>query len=197
MVVFIFSISSISDVITNSSSELFVFDNTDNKNYTKKSLKELLDKVYPNWKKEYIEPEIVKNYDDEDLKWFYDWYKTYEGYESEWIDRYNCSEEKFNDIKKTDLLDETRFAKLMELTPEECYSNWNDWNPSKRLSFKETPIDEIHHYHNLELSDEGLQKFREFCKKSGFIALLSREENPDFKGQEKLLSIASKKYHLG
>lgn len=49
---FIIKIQSQSDVITNSSSELFIFDNKNSKD----EVIDLLNNVYPNWRDEYAEP---------------------------------------------------------------------------------------------------------------------------------------------
>lgn len=195
MVTFLFRISSISDVITNSSSELFVFDSTKHKGLD--SLIEILNSAYPQWRLEYKEPEIVGDYNDEDINWFYDWYKVYEDVESEWVDTYYITPEKFDELKKLGVLNEAQFAKKMGCKPEEFFSNWKIWNPGLKIGIDDMSWEEQSKYRYLELSDLGRNKFREYCKNQGFIALVSKDENPDFDKQDILRDLATAKYHLG
>ena len=71
--VFIFNLHSIVDIITNSSSELFVL-----KSDSKKILSNLLTSVYPNYLEEYDEPKLLGFSSDEELDWYIGWvYNTY------------------------------------------------------------------------------------------------------------------------
>lgn len=198
MVTFLFKISSISDVITNSSSELFVFNKDTHQGIN--SLIDILNDAYPQWRLEYNEPQIVaEEYDDEDLEWFFDWYKVYEDVESEWVDTFHVTPEKFNELKESGLLNEAVFAKKLNSKPEEFYENWEIWNPGTRYDDTKSDLGwkEREKFYYLNLSTKGLEKFREFCKENGFIALESKDENPDFDKQEILMSLATSKFHLG
>ena len=73
MVLFEFKIHSVIDIITNSSSELFVFEAK-----TIEILKNLIKGVYPNYLKEYREVQLLSESSDEDLECYIDTlYNTY------------------------------------------------------------------------------------------------------------------------
>ena len=73
MVAFEFNIHSIIDIITNSSSELFVFEAK-----TGDILKDLISGVYPNYLTEYRDVELLSDLSNEDLECYIDWtYRTY------------------------------------------------------------------------------------------------------------------------
>lgn len=61
---FNFKINSVSNVITNSSSELFVFNDND----SVENVISILDNIYPDWRKEYCDPIRLKDCDNDNFE---------------------------------------------------------------------------------------------------------------------------------
>lgn len=72
-VIFVFSLQSVSDIITNSSSELFVF----TKENSVEEVISILDDIYPNWRKEYNKPQLLRDVSDKDLDTYLDYARYY------------------------------------------------------------------------------------------------------------------------
>jgi len=71
--VFVFNIHSVIDIITNSSSELFVLEGE-----TKRIVSNLITSIYPQFRKEYEEPKLLSFLNDEELDSYVGWiYNTY------------------------------------------------------------------------------------------------------------------------
>jgi len=193
-------VQSYSDIITNSSSELFVFD--DNKSVDE-VIKEL-DGIYPDWRNEYQEPEKLKDSEDGadtmfrysigyNMKHFEEAaYCERNGilptFESEFFTLYDV------DLTKDDFDRNLSYAKKIadELgdTPEKVFSNWDKFNPFATWDDeKELGLTEY-----LDLSDYGLELYKK--KHAEDVLVWSLGENPDWDYQEKMSEIANR-YHLG
>lgn len=177
-------VQSFSDIITNSSSELFVFNDGRSVNDTIK----LLDNIYPNWVDEYFTPDYVSNTNEADQENYFD-FRLY----------YECNERAFHNCIQnispktlgeyytfsTTPIDKKNchalhIAKQIGLTPKETFENWEHYNPN---------------------TDWHPQFTRLACKRMAelepdTVLLFSKEENPDYGMQEILLKYALK-YHLG
>jgi len=168
-ILFRFNIQSTSDVITNSSSELFVFKN-------KNSLSEvvdLLNEIYPDWEGEYLIPEQVKTMNDDDLDFYLDW--VYGG--NDW------NAEREGITRETSK--QTRVAREFNLDPAEIYANWDVFDPQS---------DDWRNKY-VEFNREKLDLVREKLSENEW-ALWSKDENPDYEMQE-ILEKYSRRYHLG
>lgn len=180
MELFRFSIQSLSDVITNSSSELFVF-----KNHNMQAVLLTLDALYPNWRSEYEKPEFVKDMDDDTFEHYVSW--VFDSYASEYKDNgwEELKEKEWNEIKLDPYYCQAaKFAEIIGKKPEELFTNWKEWSPWAK------------DYKNkwLEWSDKGLEEYKKYYGED--IALWSIEENPNWEYQEKLEQVA-RRYHLG
>ena len=176
-VLFVFNIQSASDVITNSSSELFVFDSD-----SAKRVKEMLDCNAPGWEEEYQEPIKFSDMSEEDQIDYIDW----------------CLSDLYFDDFKYDTPQEfneaiiRKYHKLTCLPKEEIpklFENWNDFelNDTKDIRY---------YYFRLRLSDYGIEVFKDkFCDD---ICLWSIGENPNWERQEKIMDwCGGERHHLG
>ena len=109
---------------------------------------------------------------------------------SDWVDYYRMTKEKFEELKKKEVLDELKLPKLLELTPEETYTNWNSWCPIRDDNF--SPMGDSY----LELSTKATQKIKKYIKDKNIIALFSLDENPTWEKQEILMNYATR-VHMG
>lgn len=185
---FVFQIQSFTDVVTNSSSELFVFCNN-----TIEDVKTLLDSVYPNWKSEYEEPVYVKDLCESEL----------ETYLLEKIPTYEWDER--TDILKEDSI-QASWARYFNIPFEKLYRNWQDFNPSVKVPDKNQYFsgEEYHaawnRYSNayyLQLVNNWDKLIRpKLGKMANEICLFSVNENPNWDYQEVLMTFATR-YHLG
>lgn len=194
---FVFRIQSKSDVITNSSSELFVFDDKN----TTEDVEQLLDILYPDWKSEYDSPVYVKDMSDEDFIDYLSWVESsispsdykYFGYSGS----YNAKSDELLPLYVKHLqeyLDDHNF----NITPEECFE---DFEQVRYELFSYDEQDEYRKTHNGEYPWADVRfskKFLDMLREahSNEIALYSLGENPDWDQQEKLMDVATR-YHLG
>lgn len=82
--VFVIQPQSIIDVITNSSSELFIFQGND-----KQVIEGMISNIYPNYRDEYDELRSIQDFDAYQMKSFLEWvYKTNGGWGHDWS--YEC-----------------------------------------------------------------------------------------------------------
>lgn len=178
-ILFRFRIQSLSDIITNSSSELFVF-----KNHNMQAVILTLDALYPNWRNEYEEPEFVKDMDDKRLEDYLGW--VFDSYASEYRGN-SCKKIKKDEWEELKLnpysCPGASIAEKFKKKPEELFSNWNEWSPWAYWENK-----------YLKWTDEGIKLYKEHYGED--IALWSIGENPKWEYQEKLMEVA-KRYHLG
>ncbi len=175
---FVFKIQSVSEVITNSSSELYVFEGNN-----EKEIIGILDSIYPNWRDEYYEPESVADFNSDSLRNFLDNINELGSRDYYWM-----KEDEFNSKKQKEELCCCKFAKSLGLKPSEAFENWEKWNPTDRKLDWEN--------RHLELSDKFMEKYKEKAEKEKTYALYSIDENPNWDYQELLMEVAER-YHLG
>lgn len=205
---FIIKIQSQSDVITNSSSELFIFDNKNSKD----EVINLLDNVYPDWRDEYAEPvpfsEIDENelwyllpdskYDIEDrfLETVHDYTFTNDLNQKDFYNnpKYNELLESFNEELKSTKYDlpEAEFARGYGLEPEVFWNGFDDLKIEVRSSYNNDW--KYPNCSRLEISEEGIKAIIDANPNSWL--LYSYNENPDWDHQEDLMQISTR-IHLG
>ena len=182
-ILFQFNIQSFTDVITNSSSELFVF----NKG-SKDEVINLLNLVYPNWRDEYNEPISLGEMDEEELECYFSCIKPF---------NYHTNETKYS-------TDQTYLATNFNIDPKILYSNWKIFDPSIKFPRRED-------YKTVEDWDEAYEKYRNIAHVQlvdnwvdlikpkldlNTICLYSISDNPNWDYQEILEGFAQR-YHLG
>ena len=166
-ILFEFNIQSITDIITNSSSELFVF-----KNRELEDLVLILSLIHPCWNLEYNEPIQVNRMRDDELVTYLEW--VYGGSDFDYEIR-NIPITKEN-TKRTGV------AKHFGLKPKFVYEGYENWDPNiNKLSLKYLP--------------EGLRTIRAMIPDTTF-AMYSKDDNPTWEYQEKFERLG-KRYHLG
>ena len=201
---FIIKIQSQSDVITNSSSELFIFDDKN----SKEEVIELLNNVYPNWRDEYAEP--VPFSEMKDFYYILPHNTKYEvcdefrdivfdyitGSKIQYKDFFYTSEcnellEKFNENFKTEKykLPEAKLARDCGLEPEVFWENFDDL----KVEIKGEKYKYIY-FPYLKISEEGKKALIKANPNTWL--LYSLDENPDWDHQEDLMEIATR-IHLG
>lgn len=155
-ILFEFNIQSITDIITNSSSELFVF-----KNRELEDLVLILSLIHPCWNLEYNEPIQVNRMRDDELVTYLEW--VYGGSDFDYEIR-NIPITKEN-TKRTGV------AKHFGLKPKFVYEDYENWDPNiNKLSLKYLP--------------EGLRTIRAMIPDTTF-AMYSKDDNPTWEYQEK------------
>jgi len=171
-VLFAFNVDHITDLITNSSSELFVL-----KGQTKEIVEEMISSAYPEYLSEY---ENVKRIDELTIN------------ELDTYISYLCSPGMWPAKKSMyPVLPGFTFDELYE--PEKNYHTGEikaAWNGEIQYQLKR----------NKDYSFVTDENFQEIVKKispnNDMFFLFSTDENPDYEMQEKLESIANR-YHLG
>lgn len=177
---FRFNIQSFSDIITNSSSELFVFQK-DSVN----QVIELLNRIYPAWKNEYNDPCLFKDMSIGKQLDYIDWVVD--------VPRnLTTFDEDGNVLSFDDALTKfhTNVIKVM-------HRNWNIKKEEVPLMFSNW--DKVEYYDKkpylfLEFSDKAVELFQSLFEDD--ICLWSKDENPDYKYQE-IIEYFAKRYHLG
>ena len=192
-ILFTFKIQSFSDVITNSSSELFVFDDKGDV----EKVKEILDGLYPDWRSEYAEPVLLKNADDEDIESYAE-YLLPRGWDYDY--RCKTSEECRNllcqDIRRFFNEDAKRFYPNIDAWDPKY--NWIDDEKFKNKSHEDLTREEwseIWSRQELECNYEEVVKYLKDNRQNE-VLLFSLGENPDWDMQEELQTVAHR-YHLG
>lgn len=190
--VFLFNIQSISDVITNSSSELFVINDTDEEK-RKEQIIELLDTIYPDWRREYEEPVKFDEIYNDELDYIIDFsyepdddlsdfiHSNYKDNEQLGVSKFN---EKFQ--KEKYRTPQAKTALYYGLCPDDFWDGFKTWKASIEFGYSHIPF--------LSISEKGKQAIIDKHKNAWLLR--SKYENPDWDWQEKLSNIA-KKYHLG
>ena len=171
-ILFTISVDNTIDIITNSSSELFVLNGE-----TLNSVKELVESIYPEYRKEYEEIVALRDASDSDV----DTYESQIG--DSFYDRWNYTKNMSKEERKQyDIQEDTKQAQKYGLTPEEFFENWNDRNNECYYS---------------RISSKGYDAIRKTLDPNGKIfLLLSIDGNPDCYMQEALMDIG-RRYHLG
>ena len=171
-IVFKIQIDNLIGLITNSSSELFVLNGE-----TLNSVKELVEGIYPEYRKEYEEIVALRDASDSDVDTYVDWIE--DSFYDRWDYTRDMSKEK---RKQYDIQEDTKQAQKYGLSPEEFFENWNDRN---------------NEYYYSRISSKGYDAIRKTLDPNGKIFLLfSMDENPDWNMQEALMSIGER-CHLG
>ena len=169
---FVIAVDNMINLITNSSSELFVLNGE-----TLNSVKELVESIYPEYRKEYEEIIALRDANDSDVDTYVSWIED-SSYDR-WDYTIRMSKEK---RKQYDIQEDTKQAQKYGLTPEEFFKNWDDRN---------------NEYYYSRISSKGHDAIRKTLDPNGKIFLLfSHDDNPDWDMQEALMSIGGR-YHLG
>lgn len=192
-ILFTFKIQSFSDVITNSSSELFVFDDKGDV----EKVKEILDGLYPKWRDEYAEPVLLKDADDNDVELYAD-YLLPGGWDYEY--RAETSEECRNllrqDIRTFFNEDAKRFFPNIDTWDPKYH--WCNDKKFENKTFNDLTREEqveIWSKQELECDYEEVAKYLKDNRQNE-VLLFSLDENPNWDMQEKLETVANR-YHLG
>ena len=171
-ILFTISVDNTIDIITNSSSELFVLNGE-----TLNSVKELVENIYPEYRGEYREIVALRDAKDSDVDTYVNWIE--DSYYNTWDYTRGMSKEK---RKQYNIQEDTKQAQKYGLSPEEFFENWNDRN---------------NEYYYSRISSKGYDAIRKTLDPNGKIFLLfSHDDNPDWDMQEALMSIGIR-HHLG
>lgn len=182
-VLFQFNIQSFTDVITNSSSELFVFHKS-----SKEEVINLLNLIYPNWRDEYEEPISLDEMNVDELEHYFSCIYPYIYYDNE--DKYHTNQ----------IYLSTNF----NIDPAILYSNWDTFDPSIKYPRKDAykTIEDWYDAHEKYLNNANVQlvdNWIDLIKPKldlNTICLYSKSDNPDWDYQEILEGFAQR-YHLG
>lgn len=194
-VIFVFSLQSVSDIITNSSSELFVF----TKETSVEEVKSVLDNIYPNWRKEYYDPQLLKDVSDDDLDTYLDYARYYNMHDynrSYWREDYGdpvvwakkqaaTYKKKMVKFFKDTFNIDVKFDELFE-KPDETYKQFL---PHYLEQFRGMSL-----FWYPKIKESMYPFLRENISER--VLLFSKDENPDWDYQEKLMEVAER-YHLG
>ena len=194
-VIFVFSLQSVSDIITNSSSELFVF----TKENSVEEVISMLDDIYPNWRKEYNNPQLLKDVSDEDLDTYLDYARYYNMHDynrSYWREDYGdpvvwakkqaaTYKKKIVKFFKDTFNIDVKFDELFE-KPDETYKQFL---PHHLEQFRGMSL-----FWYPQIKESMYPFLRENISER--VLLFSKDENPDWDYQEKLMEVAER-YHLG
>jgi hypothetical protein len=172
-IMFVIRPHSIVDVITNSSSELFVFEGKE-----KETIEEIIKDVYPNYLNEY---EALKNITELSIQ------------ELDTFIQYYCSPGVWPARKKD-------YPILPGFTFEELYEPDMDyitgeiripaWNGELQYRLKR------HDKYNFITEDNYIEFINKMSPNKDMYFLFSTDENPDWDKQEQLMNIGAR-YHLG
>ena len=169
---FVIAVDNMINLITNSSSELFVLNGE-----TLNSVKELVESIYPEYRKEYEEIVALRDASDSDVDTYVNWIE--DSFYDRWDYTMSMSKEK---RKQYNIQKDTEKAQKYGLTPEEFFKNWDDRN---------------NEYYYSRISSKGYDAIRKTLDPNGKIFLLfSIDDNPNWDMQEALMSIGER-YHLG
>jgi len=169
--IFVMNIENTIDLITNSSSELFVL-----KGGTKEAITQMLDTIDPAWRKEYAEPKNIVELDANELDTYFS---------------YACSPH-MRPAKKS------MYPVLNGFTFDELYEKDTDrgknWDGSVDYKLKNNEDDSK--WGNFVTETNKNAMIEKLNPKKDMWFLFSFDENPDWDLQEKLMDIAER-YHLG
>lgn len=167
----VINVDNVVDIITNSSSELFVLNGE-----TKEIVSEMIRDIYPDYLTEYEEVVSLKEASNSQVDTYYDWVI------GSWYDRYDYNLTK-EQRKEQEIAHYTNQAKKYGLTVSKFYENWSKYKRGEAWC--------------ANISDKGYDAIRNYHDPNGNIFLVfSIEENPNFEMQEELERIATR-YHLG
>lgn len=167
---FTFTIDNVIDIITNSSSELFVLEEQ-----TLEIAKEMIESRYPDYLSEYNELVCLRDASTDSISTYFEWIAN------PWHEKYNYRMEE-KELRKKEISDAKKQAEKYGMAITKFYSNWKDRNNK---------------YWYPEITEEGYKKIAKKLDPDGKIFLLfSIDENPNYEKQQELECIATR-YHLG
>ena len=164
---------SIIDVITNSSTELFV-----GKNQNKDQLIELIKEVCPNYLYDYDELKSIDELEVRELDQYFD---------------YTCSPHCWPATK-------SMYPVLSGFTFDELYVAKDDkpaWNGEIQYELRDNSVKPKHKYHQAFVTDENFEELKNRIDPNRELYFLySKDENPDWEVQDKFSEFMSR-IHLG
>lgn len=169
---FVIAVDNMINLITNSSSELFVLNGD-----TLNSVQQMVSSIHPDYLTEYYEVVALKDADNMLTETYLDWVENSWG--GDWEKTRGMSEKQKIEyyIRK-----HTEKAEKYGMLPEGFYENWDDRNNK---------------YFYSRISEKGYDAVRHTLDPNGRIfLLLSLYDNPNWDKQEALMNIGSR-YHLG
>ena len=169
---------SFSDVITNSSSELFVF-----LNGTTGFIKNQLDEFVPGWDKEYEYPILFSDMNEDAQKRYIEWV-----FDLPWF-----FEQDYYDIEAYNRAVTIHVTRTLCIPDEEVPMIFDNWN---KPDYFEDCYGKKHMMYHLKISEFGYELLKNKYKND--ICLWSIDENPDWTRQELIMSVlGARRYHLG
>jgi hypothetical protein len=170
--IFTMNVSNTIDLITNSSSELFVL-----KGKTKDVIIELLDSTYPAWRNEYEEPKNISELTVSELETYFS---------------YACSPHMWPNSKKDyPVFSGFAFDELYEKENSEFGFNRGGYKLKNNVINPESKWDENF------VTEENIKEIsKKLSPNMDMWFLFSLGENPNWEMQEKLMCVADR-YHLG
>lgn len=171
---FIFNVDNVIDIITNSSSELFILNGE-----STEIVKEMVANVYPGYLSEYEEVTSLRDASTEQIDTYISWvaepWHMRDGY-------YKMSDKERRDYE---IEDAKKKAAKYNMEPEVFFTNWDN------------AFDYSKSWWSANISEAGLKHIAKTLDPNGNIFLLfSIDDNPNFEYQEELENIA-RRYHLG
>ncbi len=171
--IFIFCVDNTIDLITNSSSELFVLQGDTNDLVT-----EMIESVYPDFRTEYEEVKKMSDLTNNEIDGFLN---------------YHCNPHMWP-AKKED------YPLISGFTFEELYEAESDepaWNGHLQYRLRNNVKNPTHKWDTSFVTDENREEVLKRIDPEGKTYFLySLDENPNWDYQEKLMDIATR-YHLG
>ena len=171
-ILFTISVDNTIDIITNSSSELFVLNGD-----TLNSVQQMVSSIHPDYLTEYHEVVALKDADDMIVETYLDCIEN--SYHNYWEETIDMSEKERIEY---DIAKHTKEAEKYGMLPEAFFENWDERNDK---------------YFYSRISEKGYDAVRHTLDPNGRIfLLLSLYDNPNWDKQEALMNIGSR-YHLG
>ena len=173
-ILFTIKLHSVIDVITNSSTELFV-----GRNQSKQAMDELIREIYPDYLNEYEELLTIDDLTIEQLNQYFD---------------YTCCSYCFPSSK-------AQMPIIPGFTFEELYEEDNEygiaWNGEQQYKLRNNVINLEHEWDYSLITEENFEEMkRRLDPNKEMLFLYSIIENPDWDYQELLMNIM-KRIHLG
>ena len=201
-VLYIFQPHSIVDIITNSSSELFVF-----KGKSKETIENAIEEIYPDYLREYEPLVYIMDASIDDIENFLYYHCSpnhwpAERHEYPLIGDYTFDElyevdEEFNLGNRVSyrLKDNTRppsFKKIKKYTDFQ-----KELDPYEEEDWDGETQNHIWHHRRFVTEENRMEVINRIDPKHQMYFMYSRDENPNWECQEMLTEIGGKRYHLG
>ena len=169
---FVIAVDNMINLITNSSSELFVLNGD-----TLDSVRQMVSSIHPDYLTEYHEIVALKDADNMLTETYLDWIEN--SWHNHWEETRDMSEKERIEY---DIAKHTKEAEKYGMLPEAFFENWDERNDK---------------YFYSRISEKGYDAVRHTLDPNGRIfLLLSLYDNPNWDKQEALRNIGSR-YHLG